>query len=333
MTTHGKNGAARRGPLQATTAAALAVVAMFGLGSTVACSKAASVKAMMTFKEANKAYQGQDYKRSAPLYEETVKSNPDMAQVYFFLGNSYDNLYKPGVKEPANDELLNKAVANYQLAAEKLSSTDPNDAKLRTLALQYLMAAYGTDKLNDPVKAEPIVIRLIQIDPGEPANYFALAKLYEDAGEYDAAEKALLMAKDAKPSDSGVYMQLAGFYNRQGQFEKTISELEQRASKEPNNPEAFHTIATFYWDEAYRDTRLKEQQKKDYVQKGIQAIDHAIQIKNDYMEAIVYKGLLLRLQANLEKDPKKQQDLLKEATQLQEQAEALRKKKAAGLGD
>ena len=47
------------------------------------------------------------------------------------------------------------------------------------------------------------------------------------------------------------------------------------------------------------------------------------------MEAIVYKGLLLRLQANLEKDPKKQQELLNKAKELQEQAEALRKKKAA----
>ena len=44
------------------------------------------------------------------------------------------------------------------------------------------------------------------------------------------------------------------------------------------------------------------------------AIDHALQIKPDYVEAIVYKGLLLRLQANLEKDPAKQQQLLKDAT-------------------
>ena len=175
------------------------------------------------------------------------------------------------------------------------------------------MAAYGADKLNDPAKAEPIVQRMIQLDPADPANYFALAKIYEDAGVYDEAEKVLVMAKEAKPNDPAVYMTLAGYYNRQGQFDKTIAALEQRAAKEPNNPEAFHTIATFYWDEAYRDARLKEQEKKDFVQKGLQAIDHALQIRPDYMEAIVYKGLLLRLQANLEKDPKKQQELLKQA--------------------
>jgi hypothetical protein len=45
---------------------------------------------------------------------------------------------------------------------------------------------------------------------------------------------------------------------------------------------------------------------------------------------MTYKGLLLRLQANLEKDPAKQQALLKEAKELQDKSEETRKKKAAG---
>ena len=43
-------------------------------------------------------------------------------------------------------------------------------------------------------------------------------------------------------------------------------------------------------------------------------------MKPDYVDAIVYKGLLLRLQANLEKDPAKQQQLLKDATAFSEKA-------------
>ena len=64
--------------------------------------------------------------------------------------------------------------------------------------------------------------------------------------------------------------------------------------------------------------------------KGKTAVDHALQLKPDYVEAIVYKGLLLRLEANLEKDPGKQQQLLKDATALSEKANAMRKAKAAG---
>jgi tetratricopeptide (TPR) repeat protein len=171
------------------------------------------------------------------------------------------------------------------------------------------------------------------MEPGEPTNYFQLAKIYEDAGAYDEAEKVFQQAKQAKPSDPAVYMQLAGYYNRQGQFDKTIQALEERAAKEPNNPDAFYTISTYYWDKAYRDFKLNEKEKRDFVQKGVEAVDRAIQIRPDYMEALVYKNLLLRLQANMEKDTSKQQALLKEADRLRDKAQELRKQKAAGVSD
>ncbi len=321
--------------MRAFSGASLLVGVMLAYGSlaSIGCAKVGEIKAKKAFKAANQAYQAQDYKKAAGLYEETVAADPGLAQAYFYLGNSYDNLYKPSKKGDAeNDGLLSKAVDNYQAAAEKLAaSTVPADKKLGTLSLQYLVASYGPDKLNDPAKAEPVVQKMIQLEPGEPANYFALAKIYEDAGAYEEAEKVLQMAKQAKPSDPTVYMTLAGYYNRQGRFDKTIEALEERAQKEPNNPEAFYTIATYYWDEAYRDFKLKENEKKDYVGKGVEAVDHALQIKPDYTEALVYKNLLLRLQANLEKDPAKQQTLLKEADRLRDKAQELRKQKVAGV--
>jgi tetratricopeptide (TPR) repeat protein len=125
-------------------------------------------------------------------------------------------------------------------------------------------------------------------------------------------------------------MSLAAHYNQLGQFDKTIEALEQRATKEPDNPEAYQTIASYYWDKANKDSKLKETEKRDYVLKGIASVDRALQIKPDYAEGMVYKGLLLRLQANLEKDPTKQQNLIKEAVSLHDRAEEIRKKKAAG---
>jgi tetratricopeptide (TPR) repeat protein len=314
-------------------AALLGIVATIGLSSTMACAKAASVRAMLTLKEANQAYQSQDYKRAAQLYEQTIQTDPNQVAVYFFLGNSYDNLWKPGSKDPGNDELMTKAVQNYTLAAERIPTDTPENAHLKSLALQYLMAAYGPEKLDDPVKAEPVIIHLIELDPSEPANYFQLAKLYEDAGEYEAAEKALVRAKEVKPTEPNVYVQLANFYKRQDQFDKEMQALEERAQKEPNNPEAFQTIATQYWDQGYRGVGVSAADKKTYVDKGIVAVDRALQIRPDYVEALVYKNLLLRSQALLEKDPARQQQLLKEADTLRDKAEDIRKKKATGVSD
>jgi tetratricopeptide (TPR) repeat protein len=209
------------------------MLALGSVTSSVACAKVNEIKAKKAFKSANQAYQAADYKKASDLYEETVAADPNLNSAYFFLGNSYDNQYKPSKKgEEANDALLTKAVDNYQKAAEKLSASDKaDDKKLGTLSLQYLVAAYGPDKLNDPAKAEPVVQKMIQLEPNEPSNYFALAKIYEDAGAYDEAEKVLQQAKAARPTDPAVYMTLAGYYNRQGHFDKTIEALEERAER------------------------------------------------------------------------------------------------------
>jgi tetratricopeptide (TPR) repeat protein len=317
-------------PMKTTTL----VIGMVLMLASTGCTKIGEVMAMFKFKQANQAYVGQNYERSAALYEETIANNPDMNTVYFYLGNSYDNLYQPSRRgEPENDELLNKAVENYALAVERLDSNDETERQIKALSLQYLMAAYGADRLDDPVKAEPVIINLIENDPSDPANYFQLGKLYEDAAEYEAAERAYMAARDARPTDPAVYLQLAGYYGRMGNFPKAIEAFEQRAQQEPNNPEAFYAVATQYWDQAYRGAGVRDADKRMYVENGIEAIDRAIEIRPDYVEAIVYKNLLLRLQANLETNPARQQALIKQADALRDQAEEIRKKKATGVGD
>lgn len=290
-----------------------------------ACGQIAGLRAKQSMKDANSLYQSANYKDAAAKYEEVLSRDPSQTIVYFYLANSYDNMYKPN-KPGADPALLNKAIDNYKLAIER----EP-DPKMKKLSLQYLASAYGPEKLNDPSLAEPIVLQMIQLDPNDTTSYFALARIYEDTGNLDQAEATLLKAKDTQPKQSVVYQQLAGYYQRQGEFPKLIDAVSQRATLEPNNPEAHYSIASYYWDEAYRNTRLAEQQKRDYTQKGLESIDRALQLKPDYVEAIVYKGLLLRIQAAMEKDAKRQQDLLKEATALQAKAADLKAKQVAGL--
>lgn len=311
------------------SAACLAVIAGLGLTLT-GCGKIGEVRAMKAFKDGNKFYQSSDWRQAAVKYEEALAANPGQNEIYFYLANSYDNMYRPTRKgEAQNDGYLTKAIDNYKLAAERIT-TDP---KLKRLSLDYLVAAYGADKLNDPTQAEPVVKQMIQLDPNETSAYFQLADIYEDSGEYQLAEETFIKAREVRPNDPAVYLQLAGYYNRQGDFAKTIEALDQRVKIEPNNPEAYYTVATYYWDKAYRDFRLSDKEKMQYVTDGVGAVNKAIEIKSDYMEAIAYKNLLLRLQANLEKDPKKQQQLLKEADTLRDKATELRKQKAAGVSD
>ena len=306
-------------------AVVLALVA--GLGATVAgCGQIAMVQARMALKDGHTAYQQQNYRGAVESYEKAIAADPNQTEAYFYLGNSYDNQFRPTRRgEEANDLLLTRAVENYRKASELEQRPE-----LKRLALQYLANAFGSDKLNDPAQSEPVVQQLIQMDPSEPVNYFALSKIYEDSGDYESAESSLVKAREMKPTDPAVYTTLAAYYNRQGEFDKSMEALVARAEREPSNPEAFYTIATYDWEKAYRDFSLSEADKMKYVKLGLEAVDKAIGLNDQYMEALVYKNLLLRVQANLEKNPARQQALLKEATDLSNRAEEIRKKNAAG---
>ena len=294
------------------------------------CSQIGVLKGQMALKEANTEYQRQRYKEAAAKYEEAVVANPNLGDAYFYLGNSYDNQYRPARRgEATNDQLMDKAISNYKLAVEK--ATTPI---VKQRALQFLVNAYGSEKLNDPSQQEPILKQMIEIDPNEPGNYFVLANVYEQSGEYEQAEQLLLKAREVKPSDPAVYTTLAAFYNRQGNFDKTMEALHARAMQEPNNPEAYQTIAAYYWEKAYRDFTVPAADKVKYIQEGHQAVDKALELKGDYVDALTYKNLLLRAQALIEKNPAVQQQLLRDADKFKNQAEETQKKqRAAGAGD
>ena len=311
--------------------AILASTAIIATVALSACGQLGNLRARKAFKDANTAYQAQRYAEAADRYSEVVAdpnsaNDPNLVHAYFFLANSYDNQYKPARKgEAENDALLTKAIENYKLAAEK-----ETDQKMKKLSMDYLVAAYGPDKLNDPAEAEGIVQKMIQLDPSDTTNYFVLAQIYEDAGELAQAEAMLQKAKEAQPKDPAVYQRLAGFYQRQAEFDKLIDAVNQRAILEPNNPEAHQAIASYYWDEGYRNTRLNEGQRKEYAAKGLEAVEKALKLNPDYVDAVAYKGLLLRNQAAIEKDAARQKALLQEANQLQERAAGLKKKQASG---
>jgi tetratricopeptide (TPR) repeat protein len=307
-------------------AASLVLLAGLSL-SLIGCGKMNELKARKAFKDANVLYVQQDYKRAADKYQETIELDPKYAPAYFYLANSYDNQFKVTKRGDAtNDGFLTKAVDYYRMAADN----DP-DPKQRKLALLFLVAAYGSDKLNDPGQAVPLLEKMIQMEPNDVENYFRLAKMYEDAGQYDAAEQEYLKAKDVGPKNSDVYAQLAGFYNRQGEFDKTIDAYKQQQQMDPQNPVVYYTIGSFYWDKAYRDKNLKEADKKQMAEAGLQEVNKALEIKSDYIDALIYKGLLLRLQASWEKDRAKYDELMNRAKELNDKAAELQKRKAAGL--
>ena len=91
-------------------------------------------------------------------------------------------------------------------------------------------------------------------------------------------------------------------------------------------------MAVFYWDKSRGDYRLTPAEKKDYIQRGLAMEDKALSLNPDYTEAMTYKNILLRLKANLEKDPAEVKRLIEEADKLRNKVIDAQRRKQSGKG-
>ena len=104
--------------------------------------------------------------------------------------------------------------------------------------------------------------------------------------------------------------------------------LLESAAAQPYRAAAQHALGIFYFERA-RARTPPDAVRQEAIERGLAAEDRALAVEGDFVESLIYKNLLLRLQANLEKNPARQQALLKEADTYRNRAEELRKAKAA----
>jgi hypothetical protein len=77
---------------------------------------------------------------------------------------------------------------------------------------------------------------------------------------------------------------------------------------------------------------LGDKEKNEFADKGIEAVNVSLEAKPDYWEAIIAKGLLYRVKAQVATSPAARKQFLDQAVLLQKQATDLRKESQAGAG-
>jgi TonB family protein len=159
--------------------------------------------------------------------------------------------------------------------------------------------------------------------------YFELAHLQDQRGARLEAESTYEIIRRTFPNDPKVIQDLARAYNQSGRFPETIEALESLAAIDPNNPQHHQLIAVFYWEKAFKDKSLTPDQAMTYVKAGIASTDKALAISQDYVEALTYKNILLRMQSNMTADPASRQALVAEADVLRNRAMALQKARSS----
>ena len=138
---------------------------------------------------------------------------------------------------------------------------------------------------------------------------------------------------EMSPDEPLGYRQVANLLNKYGRFEETMDWLGKARDVDAENPEGYYLIAVHYWDKVYRDPDLTTGEKDDFIEIGIAQLDHSLEINDEYVDALIYKNLLLREKAKV--NPGDRDELTAQANELRDKALRLKEEQeqAAAAAD
>lgn len=174
--------------------------------------------------------------------------------------------------------------------------------------------------------------RAIESGNATGQQYVQLGVMQHSRGALLEADATWAMARRNFANDPTVLMGLARMLTWAGRFDEAASTMEQAAALDPSNAPMQQVLATFYWEKAFKDKTLAPAQAVEYLKAGVAATDRALAIDPDYVDALAYKNILLRTQANYEADPARRQALAAEADALRTRAMELNRARQASGG-
>jgi len=307
--------------------AALAVIFAFTACENISYSKLA---ANYHFGKANSFFRESQYRKAITEYEATLKFNPNMTQAFRFLGESYKQLYKPGVDTPLNKELETKTLA----ALTKALEIEPDNKDI----IYSLGDMY--DKLRDFKEAEKLYLRIIELEPEDMSNYYVVAEFYKrySADNPEVAKKAesmYLRRIETDPDNPQGYAYMATYLQEVAggpeellkSYERAAEFWTKRISLQPDSAEAWLALGVNQWSRSFRFQFLTPQERMKQAQDAHKSISKAIELDPNYPEPYAWMGPLYKaVLAKLE--PEKEARHNAEGDRYLERFQELRKRAA-----
>jgi tetratricopeptide (TPR) repeat protein len=309
--------------------AAAAIAVLFAL---TACQNISYGKlaANYHFGKANSFFRENQYRRAISEYEATLKYNPNLTQAYRFLGESYKQLYKPGVDTPLNKELEQKTLD----ALTKAYEIEPNNRDI----IYSLGDMY--DKLKKFDEAEKLYLRIIELQPENMDNYYVVAEFYKRyaADNKEVARKAesmYLRRIETDPDNPQGYAYMAQYLQEGAggpeellkSYEKAAEYWQRRITLQPDSAEAWLALGVNQWSRSFRFQFLSGAERLKIAQAALQSISKAMELDPNYPEPYAWMGPLYKaVLAKLE--PEKEARYNAEGDRYLERFQELRKRAA-----
>jgi tetratricopeptide (TPR) repeat protein len=308
-------------------AAALAVIFAFTACKNISYSK---LSANYHFDKANSFFRENQYRSAIAEYEATLKFNPNMTQAYRFLGESYKQLFKPGVDTAINKELEAKALE----ALNKALVIEPDNKDI----IYSLGDMY--DKTRKFAEAEKLYIRIIELQPEDMSNYYVVAEFYKrySADNTEVARKAesmYLRRIETDPENPQGYAYMATYLQEIAggpeellkSYERAAEFWEKQIQLQPDSAEAWLALGVNQWSRSFRFQFLTGRERMAQAQAALVSIQKAIDLDPNYPEPYAWMGPLYKaVLAKLE--PEKETRYNAEGDRYLERFQELRKRAA-----
>ncbi|PYT36805.1 MAG: hypothetical protein DMF52_05695 [Acidobacteria bacterium] len=218
------------------------------------------LKANFAAKQGNDLYKAQDYQKAVEWYRYSLYLNPELPIAYHNAGLAFMALYKPG-------------------------SHHPKDLYYAQQAIDHLERFLNYEPDNEEAKNQLLTV-------------FLQAERYDDAAKFFEAE---MKERGSDPEVASRLAQILGMiYAKKGDFDSSLEWYKKRAEIQKDNPEALYTIGVLCWDKVYHaGITMDLDKRKELVEMGMDYLQRAADIRNDYFEATSYINLMYREKAKL----------------------------------
>lgn len=325
---------------------ALLVMAVIFFSSSCEKLSRSKLQANYHFSNGNHYFSDGLYRKAITEYEQALELNPELGDIYRFMGEAYKNIYRPGLDTPENKEKEMKALEALRKAYELY----PNDKDvIYSLGDMY-------DKQRNFDEAEKLYLNILEMEPGNMDNYYVVAEFYkryaggsqDEEGEevegktpFEKAEEMYLRRIEADPENPQGYSYAARFYELLEpvpDFDKGNFFHEKRIMLQPESAEAYLSKGVNRWAKAFRLPTLSREEKLESANDGLVALNKATELDPNYPEpyswlSVIYQSVLAQLEpenanrykAEGQRNLEKYQELTKRAAERKRLEQELQK--------
>lgn len=240
------------------------------------------------------------------------------------LVNEGNALYRAGKME--------QALAKFKAAAAR----DPklSLASLHAGYAQMNLAANGGPRAAEHYRgAAASFERYMELAPGDPRGSKFYVQVLIDSGQLDRALRFLRGEHQRHPNNAALVASLGRLSSKAGHFTEALGWYEKRAELSPDDPTAHYLIGTLCWEHLHGEDgeRIDKAARIELADRGIRALERAIELRPRYTEALTYINLLYRERAEGQSDPAARRRDVKTADRYHRRAlELLESKRRAG---